>query len=164
MSGQETYRSGKLFFDLSKNMQLMGRWMNEREAVMDEYKLTHQEKEAVRNKDSRALYDLGMNPYLLIGAARFLGIGDPAGGRMLVVLNQEVRLPVYRWLRGVGFVDAGNVFARPRDASLRNLVGSIGFGLRLATPFALLRADYARPVWGRLESSGRWSVGIGHAF
>jgi len=80
MSGQETYRSGKLFFDLSKNMQLMGRWMNEREAVMDEYKLTDQEKEAVRNKDSRALYDLGMNPYLLIGAARFLGIGDPAGG------------------------------------------------------------------------------------
>lgn len=92
-------------------------------------------------------------------------LGDPAGGRMLAVLNQEVRLPIYRWLRGVGFVDAGNVFARPRDASLRDLVGSIGFGLRLASPFALLRADYGRPIWGAPAwSSGQWTFGIGHAF
>ena len=84
---------------------------------------------------------------------------------MLLVLNQEVRLPIYRWLRGVGFVDAGNVFGRPRDASLRDLVGSIGFGLRLASPFALLRADYGRPIWGApAGSSGGWSIGIGHAF
>ena len=92
-------------------------------------------------------------------------LGDPAGGEMLIVLNQEVRMPVYRWLRGVGFLDAGNVFARPRDAGLRGLVGSIGFGLRLASPFALLRADYGRPIWGKpAGSSGRWSFGIGHAF
>jgi outer membrane protein insertion porin family len=98
-----------------------------------------------------------------LGARDFFG--DPAGGRMLAVLNQEVRLPLYRWLRGVGFVDAGNVFTRPRDASLRDLVGSIGFGLRLASPFALLRADYGRPIWGApAGSSGRWSFGIGHAF
>ncbi|MBI2829439.1 MAG: translocation/assembly module TamB domain-containing protein [Acidobacteria bacterium] len=97
-----------------------------------------------------------------LGARDFFG--DPAGGRMLAVFNQEVRLPVYRWLRGVGFVDAGNVFARPRDASLRDLVGSIGFGLRVASPFALLRSDFARPIWGRPESSWQWSVGIGHAF
>ena len=76
-----------------------------------------------------------------------------------------MRLPIYRWVRGVGFVDAGNVFRRPRDASLRDLVGSIGFGLRLATPFALLRVDFAKPVWrAPAESSGRWVFGIGHAF
>ena len=98
-----------------------------------------------------------------LGARDFFG--DPAGGRMLTVLNQEVRLPLYRWLRGVGFVDAGNVFTRPRDASLRDLVGSMGFGLRLASPFALLRVDFARPIWGEpAGASGRWSFGIGHAF
>jgi outer membrane protein assembly factor BamA len=98
-----------------------------------------------------------------LGARDFFG--DPAGGRVLMVFNQEVRLPIYRWLRGVGFLDAGNVFEQPRDASLRRLVGSIGFGLRVASPFALLRADYARSVWGApAESSGRWSFGIGHAF
>ena len=98
-----------------------------------------------------------------LGARDFFG--DPAGGEMLIVLNQEVRVPVYRWLRGVGFLDTGNVFARPRDASLRGLVGSIGFGLRLASPFALLRADYGRLIWGDpAGTSGRWSFGIGHAF
>jgi outer membrane protein assembly factor BamA len=97
-----------------------------------------------------------------LGEHDFFG---PAGGQMLTIFNQEARLPIYRWLRGVGFVDAGNVFTRPRDASLRDLVGSMGFGLRLASPFALLRLDYARPVWGQPEgSSGRWSFGIGHAF
>ena len=28
--------------------------------------------------------------------------GDPVGGEALLLLNQEVRFPVYRWLRGVG--------------------------------------------------------------
>ncbi|MBI3050401.1 MAG: translocation/assembly module TamB domain-containing protein [Acidobacteria bacterium] len=90
--------------------------------------------------------------------------GDPTGGRMMIVLNQEARVPIYRWLRGVAFVDAGNVFAGPRDASLADLVGSVGVGLRLATPFALLRADYARAAWGTTQKSGRWTFGIGQAF
>jgi outer membrane protein assembly factor BamA/autotransporter translocation and assembly factor TamB len=90
--------------------------------------------------------------------------GFPAGGRMMIVLNQEARVPVYRWLRGVAFVDAGNVFVRPRDAGLRDLVGAVGVGLRLTTPFALLRADYARSVWGTAQKSGRWTFGIGQAF
>ena len=40
---------------------------------------------------------------------------EPTGGKAMVVLNQEVRVPIYRWVRGVGFVDAGNVFERWRD-------------------------------------------------
>ncbi len=104
----------------------------------------------------RGVAEGGLGPRDVFGAA---------GGQMLVVLNQEVRMPVYRWLRGVGFLDAGNVFTRPRDASLRGLVGSIGFGLRLSSPFALLRADYGRPIWGEPAGvSGRWTFGIGHAF
>jgi outer membrane translocation and assembly module TamA len=83
----------------------------------------------------------------------------------MLVLNQEARVPVYRWVRAVGFVDAGNVFTRARDIRLGDLVGSVGVGLRLATPFALLRADVARPVWGTVpERSWKWTFGIGHAF
>ena len=90
---------------------------------------------------------------------------EPNGGQAMILLNQEVRLPVYRWVRGVAFIDAGNVFERPADASLRDLVGSIGFGLRVSTPFALLRVDYGRVMWGRSEpSSGRWTFGIGQIF
>jgi outer membrane protein assembly factor BamA len=80
------------------------------------------------------------------------------------VFNQEVRVPIYRWVRGVGFVDAGNVFARPRDTRFSDLVGSVGLGLRLTTPFALLRVDFAKTAWGVESTAGRWTFGIGHAF
>jgi outer membrane protein assembly factor BamA len=89
----------------------------------------------------------------------------PLGGRLLIVLNQEMRVPVYRWVRAVAFVDAGNIFATPSVTRLGELVGSIGLGLRLATPFALLRVDVAKPVWNAPAGlSGRWTFGIGQAF
>jgi outer membrane protein assembly factor BamA len=96
-----------------------------------------------------------------LGEQSFFG---PVGGQALLVLNQEARVPIYKWLRGVGFVDAGNVFAQPSGIRLNDLTGSIGFGLRLSTPFALLRADYGKVVWGAGKPSSRWVVGIGQAF
>jgi outer membrane protein insertion porin family len=47
--------------------------------------------------------------------------GDPIGGNGSLTLNQEVRFPLFRWVRGVGFLDAGNVFARAGDLSFRPL-------------------------------------------
>jgi len=100
-----------------------------------------------------------------LGPRSIFDPGEPAGGQTMIVLNQEMRMPIYRWLRGVTFIDAGNVFAKPRDASLRDLVGSIGFGLRVNTPFALLRVDYGKVIWGMPEpGSGRWTFGIGQIF
>jgi outer membrane protein insertion porin family len=100
-----------------------------------------------------------------LGPRSIFDPGEPAGGQAMIVLNQEVRMPIYRWVRGVTFIDAGNVFAKPRDASLRDLVGSIGFGLRVSTPFALLRVDYGKVIWGMPEpGSGRWTFGIGQIF
>jgi outer membrane protein insertion porin family len=98
--------------------------------------------------------------------------GDPAGGEAMLVLNQEARVPIYKWLGGVAFVDAGNIFRQPRDLRLNQLAGAIGFGLRLSTPFALLRADYGRSEWwgatippsGSALRSGQWFIGIGQAF
>ena len=91
--------------------------------------------------------------------------GDPAGGEALLVLNEEARFPIYRWLRGVGFVDAGNVFAQPRDLAFGALTGTVGAGLRLATPVALLRIDYGRQVWpAARRESGRWFFGVGQSF
>jgi outer membrane protein assembly factor BamA len=93
-----------------------------------------------------------------LGERDFFG---PLGGQAMLLLNQEIRFPIYRWVRGVGFVDAGNVFAQPRDLSFGQLTASVGAGLRLTTPFAVLRADYGHvPTLGQ----GRWTFGIGHAF
>jgi outer membrane protein assembly factor BamA/autotransporter translocation and assembly factor TamB len=90
--------------------------------------------------------------------------GDPSGGQSMLILNQEARVPVYKWLYGVGFMDAGNVYATIQDLKLNDLVGSVGFGIRLNTPFALLRADYGRVIWGPAPQTGKWYFGIGQAF
>ena len=91
--------------------------------------------------------------------------GAPEGGQGLLVLNQEVRFPIYRWLRGVGFIDAGTVLPETKIA-FRDMTTSTGFGLRLATPFGMLRADYGRVLSSEfgLGNSSKWSFGIGQAF
>ena len=98
-------------------------------------------------------------------------IGEPAGGEALLALNGEMRFPVRGWVQGVVFFDAGNVFADRGDLSLRDLATGYGFGLRLASPFAMLRVDFGIP--GKTLTadrpanqfkSGRWYFGIGHIF
>jgi outer membrane protein assembly factor BamA len=91
--------------------------------------------------------------------------GDPIGGNGLLLFNQEVRFPVYGWARGVAFLDAGNVFPSASDLSLRNLEAGTGFGLRLHSPFALVRVDFGLPLTRReREPTGRWYFGIGQTF
>jgi len=98
-----------------------------------------------------------------LGGLDFLG--NPLGGRGLLTLNEEVRFPLYRWLRGVAFVDTGNVFPEVSGVRLGELVGSTGLGLRLVTPFALFRVDYGKTIWNRpADGSGRWVFGIGQTF
>jgi len=91
------------------------------------------------------------------------------GGDALLALNGEVRFPVRGWLQGVTFVDAGNVFARRGDLSFKDLAVGYGIGLRLASPFAMLRVDYALPsrvlpTDPNPSKKGRWYFGIGHIF
>jgi outer membrane protein assembly factor BamA len=97
-----------------------------------------------------------------LGGVDFFG---PIGGDALLVLNQEVRFPIVWWFRGVAFIDAGNVFATPSEVSFRNLDVGTGLGLRVHSPFALLRLDFGLPVTRRNEElPHRWYFGIGHVF
>ena len=92
-------------------------------------------------------------------------VGDPRGGNGMLVLNQEARMPLFGWVHGVAFVDAGNVFEKASEFSLSNLEVGAGGGLRINSPFALLRIDFGIPLTNRpRQSSGRWYFGIGHAF
>jgi outer membrane protein assembly factor BamA len=92
-------------------------------------------------------------------------LGTPAGGKALLVLNEEVRVPLTRRFGVVGFVDAGNTFTALDAVSLRGLKVGAGAGLRLDTPVAVLRLDVALPV-PRLPAGprARWYVSIGQAF
>jgi outer membrane protein insertion porin family len=91
--------------------------------------------------------------------------GDAEGGRALVVGNSELRFPVYRWLKGVGFIDFGNVYETVGDIDLSNVQVGAGAGIRLDTPIGLLRLDVAAPT-NRRPFDPTWTAyfGLGHAF
>lgn len=90
---------------------------------------------------------------------------DASGGRALVIGNGELRFPLHRWLKGVGFVDVGNVYETVSELSLLNLQAGTGLGIRLNTPVGLLRFDVAVPV-NRRPFDPKWATyfGLGHAF
>jgi outer membrane protein assembly factor BamA len=89
----------------------------------------------------------------------------PTGGEAMLVLNNELRFPLVSILDGVTFIDIGNVFARMRDLSLTDLRYSTGIGLRVRTPWVLLRGDYGIVLDPRPgEPRGRFYFSIGQAF
>ena len=86
-------------------------------------------------------------------------------GKVLLVLNQEIRVPVTRRLGVVGFVDAGNTFTGLDTFSFGDLRVGVGAGLRIETPVAVLRLDVAKPVPPPIGSPwARWYLSIGQAF
>jgi len=91
--------------------------------------------------------------------------GDSAGGEAVFVVNQEARFPVVGPFEGVGFLDVGNVYERWDDFSLSDLRKAAGIGLRVRTPFFLLRVDYGLKL-DRRDGEPRGAVffSIGQAF
>jgi outer membrane protein insertion porin family len=89
----------------------------------------------------------------------------PLGGEAILVLNNELRVPLVSILDGVLFTDIGNVFLRVRDFSLTDLRQSVGVGLRVRTPWLLLRGDYGFVVDPRPgEPRSAFYFSIGQAF
>ncbi len=89
--------------------------------------------------------------------------GDPIAGQAALVLNEEIRFPLFRWVRGTGFVDAGNVFPQAGELSLGSLKVGAGAGLRFSTPLGLFRLDVATPL-PRQNGSTQWYFAFGHIF
>jgi outer membrane protein assembly factor BamA len=97
-------------------------------------------------------------------------LGDRAdnplpGGDAMLVINNELRFPLVSMFDGVGFVDLGNVYPRVSDFSLTNIRKAAGAGIRLRTPWFLLRLDYGIKLDRKPgESLGRFFFSIGQAF
>jgi outer membrane protein assembly factor BamA len=100
-----------------------------------------------------------------LGPRSQIGDNEAGGGNGLLILNGEVRFPIRRWLRGVAFVDVGNVYPAVGDISFANIQAGVGAGLRFDTPVGILRVDLAAPV-NRRAFDPRWTAyfGLGHAF
>ena len=69
--------------------------------------------------------------------------GNPLGGEALAVLSVEWRFPVWRWVSGAVFVDAGTVTPEVGDLSFSAFKSGAGAGLRVATPVGPIRLDAA---------------------
>ena len=93
-------------------------------------------------------------------------LGVPVGGSKLLLLNQEVRFPLFsKWLQGAAFIDAGNTFKPGTSIKLDQLAVGAGFGIRIMTPFAPLRLDVGYPINRRPEDkSYRLYFSIGQIF
>jgi outer membrane protein insertion porin family len=94
-----------------------------------------------------------------------LANGEPAGGNAVLVLNEELRYPLFWVFDGVNFIDIGNVFPRVSDFRFSELRTTGGFGLRIRNPFIVLRFDYGFKFGRRPgEKVGAFFFSIGQAF
>jgi outer membrane protein assembly factor BamA len=98
--------------------------------------------------------------------------GLPVGGRSMLELSTELRVPVRGPLGAVLFVDGGNVWSSFGAADLK-LRWDAGFGIRYRTPVGALRLDLGRqltPIDGLVvngePSLRRWRLhfSLGHTF
>ena len=106
------------------------------------------------------------------------------GGEVLLLGSVEARFPLVWILSGAVFMDAGNVWERPEDITLKRIFTvtgpgagysdmrwSVGAGVRIATPVGPVRFDYgwklrrAKREEGDLSSTrGTFHFSLGQAF
>ncbi len=97
--------------------------------------------------------------------------GEPVGGRMLFLVNAEVRFPIIPLLRSLSaaaFFDYGNVFTYISDFNVKDLEAAVGGGLRYRTPLGPIRFDigwniYTPPPQTR-KKTAYYFITIGHMF
>lgn len=91
--------------------------------------------------------------------------GFPLGGNALVIFNGELRIPVSKAMRVVGFADVGNVFKTVSDVALGDLRPALGVGFRYKSPVGPLRFDlgFKTPRHAD-EPRAEWFITFGEAF
>jgi len=75
--------------DLKWDPALREAFARDEAAVLDRYPLEPAERQAIEKRDFRALYDMGMHPYLGGQLSRLIW-GNDAGGGAIVAVNNLV--------------------------------------------------------------------------
>ena len=92
--------------------------------------------------------------------------GEPVGGASLLEGSIELRFPIWSALRGVLFVDAGQLSLEAWAWRPASLLYTSGAGLRYKTPLGPIRFDVGVPLNppnGGVQSYRLW-FSIGQAF
>jgi outer membrane protein insertion porin family len=70
----------------------------------------------------------------------------PSGGNGLLLINVDLRFPLFGALGGTIFYDTGNVWADWRDLDASDLRDGVGLGLRYLSPLGPLRFEVGWPL------------------
>jgi len=91
--------------------------------------------------------------------------GEPTGGESLFIINEEFRFPIWRFLRGVVFFDAGNVTSSLSEFNPLDLRTVLGAGFRIDTPIGPIRFEYGWKLDREEgETPGELHITVGQAF
>ena len=66
---------------------------------------------------------------------------NPTGGNMMIVLNGEIRFPLFMGLGMVTFIDSGNVWRKMEEFDISEIRSTAGVGIRYDTPVGPLGLD-----------------------
>lgn len=90
--------------------------------------------------------------------------GNPTGGNVFALVNNELRVSLWKGLGVVAFIDSGNVW-KTADNIEHVLRHSVGGGLRYSTPVGPVRVDYGYKLSRESdETVGEIHFSFGHAF
>jgi outer membrane protein assembly factor BamA len=85
--------------------------------------------------------------------------GVPRGGAAVLLGGVEARIPLFWLFEAAVFVDAGQVWWRPRDIRLADVETAAGVGLDVRTPLGPVRVGYA---WNLGEVTPGQSTAMAH--
>lgn len=70
------------------------------------------------------------------------------GGQSMLLMSTEITHPIYKFIRGAVFCDAGNAWDKAWDMRLNGINVGVGYGLRIKVPYinAPIKLDLAYPI------------------
>ncbi len=78
---------------------------------------------------------------------------DPVGGQTMLLLTATMTHPIYKFVRGAIFVDAGGVWKNSFSMNMRSMNLGAGYGLRIKVPYlqAPIQLDLAYPIASNVD-------------
>jgi outer membrane protein insertion porin family len=92
-------------------------------------------------------------------------LGNPKGGKLLLLANLEIRRPLFWRFGGTAFIDAGNVFEDVETARLDGIISGAGLGIQFFTPVGPINFEYGFKLQRELDlKEGSYHLTILYAF
>ena len=97
-----------------------------------------------------------------------VGVADdrviPKGMLTRLLVNFEIRFPIYKLFAGETFIDGGQLTDKRSNISINNIKWGKGFGIVIKSPFGPVRLDYSNPLNNKNFKNGKLNLGLLYIF